>query len=251
MIGSFGTAQKVIAASATSIKHLSLELGGNAPYIVFADGDLAAAADLLVTLKVANTGQICVSPNRIFVERSILDEFVRMLKKRLASHKLGFPLEDKHATVGPMISAGEAGRVRDLIERSVAAGAKLEFGGSTDLGDTFVKPHLLTGLKPDNPIFSEEIFGPVIALYSFETDDEVLELANRTDTGLASYVFTADQRRSARFARELEFGEVMVNKAKWDIHLPHIGIKNSGIGMDCSRYSLLDYVHMKRVTVGL
>ena len=251
MIGSFGTAKRVIAASATSIKHLSLELGGNAPFIVFEDGDLDAAADLLVTLKVANTGQICVSPNRIFVRESILDKFVGMLKERLASHKLGFPMEDESATVGPMISTGEADRVRDLIERSVSAGAKVVFGGPVELRDTFVEPHLLTNLDSDNPIFTEEVFGPVIPVYSFKTDDEVLELANRTDTGLASYVFTADQRRASRFSNELEFGEVMVNKAKWDIHLPHIGIKNSGLGMDCSKYSLLDYVHMKRVTVGL
>ncbi len=129
--------------------------------------------------------------------------------------------------------------------------AKIVAGGPNDLGDAYVTPHLLVGLTPDNPIFAEEIFGPVIGVYLFDDDDEVLELANRTDAGLASYVFTTSMERASRFSRELEFGEVMVNGAKWDIHLPHIGIKNSGVGLDCSKFALHDYLFMKRVTTSI
>lgn len=248
MIGSAESARKIIAASATSIKRFSLELGGNAPFIVFDDADLDAAAELLVILKTANTGQICVSPNRVFVHTSVKKSFISKLKELLGKQKLGFPLEDTDAGVGPMIAESEAMRVKDLIRRAVDAGAVVASGGNDGPGSAFVTPHLLVDVEPDNPIFSEEIFGPVIAVYDFDDDDTVLELANKTDTGLASYIYTRNIDRTARFSRDIEAGEVMVNGAKWDIHLPHIGIKNSGIGVDCSRYALHDYLFMKRVT---
>lgn len=248
MIGSAETAKKVIAASATSIKRFSLELGGNAPFIVFNDGNLEEAADLLVGMKTNNSGQICVSPNRIYLHKDIHDKFINMLKVRLSKQKIGFPLEDPAVTMGPLISSGEAEKVKKLIDKAVAGGAKIVLGGDTNLGPAYIKPHLITGLTSANPVFHDEFFGPVIAIYSFEEDDAVLKEANDTDAGLASYIFTANIHRIARFTRELEFGEVMVNRAKWDIHLPHIGIKNSGLGVDCSKFALLDYLYMKRTT---
>ncbi len=249
MIGSLSSAQKIISESSQSIKRLSLELGGNAPFIVLDDANLEAAADLLVTMKTANAGQVCVSPNRVLVQEAVHDTFVELVRERLTKLKMGFAVTDSEVGLGPMIAESEAQRVQQIIDDSVKSGAVVVFGGTSDLGGAYLKPHLLVGLTPENPIFSEEIFGPVIPVYKVGDDDSVMDIANQTDTGLASYVYTESQERAARFSRTLEFGEVMINGAKWDIYLPHIGIKNSGIGMDCSKFALHDYLFMKRVTL--
>ena len=251
MIGSTYTALKVIADSSTSIKKIGLELGGNAPFIIFEDADFDKALDLAIGLKFGNSGQICVAANRIFVHKSMYDKFLAAYVKRAQNLKLDFGKNAK-PDMGPVISAKSRERILSLIDDAVALGAKLECGGGIPKGKesgTWLEPTVLSGVTPEMRVFKEEIFGPVAPVLSFETDDEVLESANDTEYGLASYIFTNNHKRIERFSEELEFGEVQINGVKYSIYLPHGGIKNSGIGHDCSHLALEDYLVKKRVTV--
>ncbi|WP_136482009.1 NAD-dependent succinate-semialdehyde dehydrogenase [Cognatitamlana onchidii] len=256
MIGSTQTGQKVIADSTTSIKKLGMELGGNAPFIVFEDADLDVALNLAIGLKFGNSGQICVAANRIFVHASIYDKFLAEYIKRASKIKIGFGLkENADVFMGPLASRGGRDRMFDIIDDAVSKGAKLELGGKIpkDLpkGGNWMEPTILSGVNMDMTVFNQETFGPVAGVMSFETDDEVLELANDTEFGLASYIFTNDHKRIERFTEELEFGEVQINGVKYAIYLPHGGFKNSGIGHDCSHLALEDYLVKKRVSTAL
>ncbi len=249
MIGSTPSALKVIKNSATSIKRFSLELGGNAPFLVFEDADVEKALELLMVLKTANTGQICVAPNRILLHESIAELFIKKLVPRLAAVQLGDPLQDE-GVMGPLASKKERDRVADYVERALAAGAKKLCGDAHTVPTQgyFYPPTLLTHCTKNNPAFQEEVFGPVVSIGTFKSDDEALEIANDTRAGLASYVFSNNAARLRRVAHALECGEVMINGCKWDIYLPHIGVKDSGLGVDCSSYALYDYLSMKRTT---
>ncbi|MCK4922253.1 MAG: NAD-dependent succinate-semialdehyde dehydrogenase [Bacteroidales bacterium] len=251
MIGSTQTGLRVIADSTTSIKKLSMELGGNAPFIVFDDADFDTAVDLAIALKFGNTGQICVAANRIFVQSGIYDKFLKAYVKRASELKLGFGREEK-PDMGPMVTQGNRDRMFFLIEEAVSKGAKLETGGKIPAGrerGNWLEPTVLSGVTPEMVITREEIFGPVASIIRFETDDKALEMANDTEYGLASYIFTNNHKRIERFTSELDFGEVQVNGVKYSIYLPHGGIKNSGIGHDCSHLALQDYLVKKRVTI--
>ena len=251
LIGSTQTGLRVIADSTSSIKNLSMELGGNAPFIVFDDADLDTALDLAIALKFGNSGQICVAANRIFVHQSIYDTFLAAYIKRARQLKLGFG-KDMKPDMGPVITISARNRLFELIDDAVSKGATLETGGKIPAGKEigfWIEPTVLSGATPDMRVYREEIFGPVAPVISFETDDEVLKLANDTDSGLASYIFTNNHKRIERFTEELEFGEVQVNGVKYSIYLPHGGIKNSGIGHDCSHLALEDYLVKKRVTI--
>ncbi len=253
MIGSTQTGLKVIADSTTSIKKLSMELGGNAPFIVFDDADFDLALNLAIALKFGNCGQVCVAANRIFVHDSIYDKFLKAFVKRSQELKLGFGKEDR-PDMGPLVTGYNRDRMFTLVKESVASGAKLESGGKIPEGmekGNWMEPTVLSGVTQDMEIAKDEIFGPVASLMKFSSDDEVLELANSTEYGLASYIFTNDHKRIERFTEELEFGEVQVNGVKYAIYLPHGGIKNSGIGHDCSHLALEDYLVKKRITVAL
>lgn len=256
MIGSTQTGQKIIADSTTSIKKLGLELGGNAPFIVFEDADLDKALDLAIGLKFGNTGQICVAANRIFIHKNIYDKFIKEYVKRASNIKIGFGIkENKDVFMGPLASRSSRDRMFALIEDAVSKGAKLEYGGKIpeDLPEAghWMQPTILSGTTPDMKLFSEEIFGPVAGVMPFDTDDEVLELANDTEFGLASYIFTNNHKRIERFTEDLEFGEIQINGVKYAIYLPHGGFKNSGIGHDCSHLALEDYLVKKRVTAAV
>lgn len=251
MIGSTQTALNVIADSATSIKKMSMELGGNAPFIVFEDADFNTALDLAAGLKFGNSGQICVAANRIFVHKNIFEKFVTAYVERAKSLKLGFGKEEK-PDMGPVITRKSRERLFGLINDAVSNGAKLEYGGKIPDGKengSWLEPTVLTGVTPDMRIYKEEIFGPVAPVIPFETDDEVLAMANNTEYGLASYIFTNNHKRIERFTAGLDFGEVQVNGVKYSIYLPHGGIKNSGIGHDCSHLALEDYLVKKRITI--
>jgi succinate-semialdehyde dehydrogenase/glutarate-semialdehyde dehydrogenase len=251
MIGSTQTALKVIADSATSIKKMSMELGGNAPFIIFDDADLEVALDLAIALKFGNSGQICVAANRIFVHEKIYTEFLNRYIKKASSLKLGFGKQDK-PDMGPVISAASRDRILGLIDDAVQYGAKLELRGKVPAGKEegyWIEPSILSAVTPKMRVFKEEIFGPVAPIIGFNSDDEVLKMANDTDHGLASYIFTNDHHRIMRFVEELEFGEVQVNGVKYAIYLPHGGIKNSGVGYDCSHLALEDYMIKKRVSI--
>ncbi len=251
MIGSTQTGLKVIAESTTSIKKFGLELGGNAPFIVFDDADFDTALDLAIGLKFGNSGQICVAANRIFVHKNIHDKFLAAYVKRANALKLGFGKEEK-PDMGPVVTRSDRDRMLTLVADAVSKGAKLEAGGKVPEGrekGNWLEPTVLSGVTTDMRVFREEIFGPVAPILSFDTDDEVLALANDTEYGLASYIFTNNHKRIERFVEDLEFGEVQINGVKYSIYLPHGGIKNSGIGHDCSHLAIEDYLVKKRISI--
>ncbi len=256
MIGSTATGQKVIAESTTSIKKLGMELGGNAPFIVFEDADFDKALDLAIGLKFGNCGQICVAANRIFVHQSIYDKFLKAYVKKASEIEIGFGIKENESVfMGPVVSRKDRDRMFDIIEDAISKGGKLEYGGNIPEGlpegGNWMEPTVVSGVTTDMKLFKEETFGPVAGIMPFDTDDEVLELANTTEFGLASYIFTNNHKRIARFTEELEFGEIQINGVKYAIYLPHGGIKNSGIGHDCSHLALDDYLVKKRISTAL
>lgn len=251
MIGSTNTALRVISDSTTSIKKFGMELGGNAPFIVFEDADLSKVLDLAIGLKFGNSGQICVAANRFFIHEDIYENFLSAYIERAKSLYLGFGKEEK-PDMGPVISQAARERLLGMVQDAISKGAKLETGGKVPVGmedGNWIEPTILSGVTKDMRVYKEEIFGPIAGIIKFSTDDEVLELANDTEYGLASYIFTNNHSRIERFSEELEFGEVQVNGVKYSIYLPHGGIKNSGLGHDCSHLALDDYLVKKRVSI--
>jgi succinate-semialdehyde dehydrogenase/glutarate-semialdehyde dehydrogenase len=251
MIGSTQTGLRVIADSTTSIKRLSMELGGNSPFIVFEDADFEKALDLAIGLKFGNSGQICVAANRIFVHEAIYEKFLKAYVEKAKALKLGFGKEEQ-PDMGPVVTLKDRDRMFDLIDDAVSKGAVVETGAKIPEGKekgNWIEPTVLSNANTDMRVAQEEIFGPVAAIYKFASDDEVLTKANDTEYGLASYIFTNNHARIERFTEELEFGEVQVNGVKYSIYLPHGGIKNSGIGHDCSHLALDDYLVKKRISV--
>lgn len=252
MIGSTETAQKLIEQSSrTSIKRYSMECGGNAPFIVSADADMELAINIGAALKIGNTGQICVAPNRFYIHESVMDEFVDGLKNKFENAKIGFGRENK-PDMGPLANAASVIKVDGIVKEAQKQGGKVITGGSViDRVGHYYEPTLITMDNPNAEILQHEIFGPVAIVVPFKTKEEALELSNNTDAGLASYVFSKNEETLNYFATNLEFGEVQLNGVKYDIYLPHGGVKNSGIGVDCSTYALDDYLVKKRVTKAL
>ena len=224
-----------------------------APFIVFEDADFDKALDLGIALKFGNSGQVCVAANRIFVHKNIYSKFLKAYVKRVSKLKLGHGV-DERPDMGPVVTRSDRDRMFQLIENAVGKGAKLEYGGKIPKGmekGNWIEPSVLSGMTPEMDVFRKETFGPIAALMPFESDDEVLELANDTEFGLASYIFTNDHKRIERFSKDLQFGEIQVNGVKYSIYLPHGGIKNSGIGHDCSHLALDDYLVKKRISVAI
>ena len=253
MIGSTATGKKIIADSTTSIKKLGMELGGNAPFIIFDDADFEKALDLAIGLKFGNTGQICVAANRIFVHKNIHDKFLNAYIKKASKLKLGFGVEET-PDMGPLITRNDRDRMFDLIDDAISKGATIEYGGKIPKGlenGNWIQPTVISGMTTDMRLFTEETFGPIAPIMSFDSDDEVLEMANDTEYGLASYIFTNNHQRIQRFTEDLQFGEIQINGVKYSIYLPHGGIKNSGLGHDCSHLALNDYLIKKRVSIAL
>jgi len=254
MIGSSETGRLVMRQAATSMKRFGLELGGNAPAILFEDGDLEAAVKQFAAMKFSNCGQICVSPNRIFAHRSLYGEFRKRYVEAVKALTVGFCGREKSFDVGPLIDARAKERIEKLVADTLEQGAKLECGGRTPPGlekGCFYEPTVFSDVTPEMSLYQEEIFGPLAGLIPFDTDEEVTEMANGTEVGLASYVFTRDLNRANRMARNLEIGEVHINGAKWGIYLPHGGFKESGLGHDCSHLALEDYLVKKRISTKL
>lgn len=254
MIGSSATGKRVMADSTTSIKKLGMELGGNAPFIVFPDADLDTALAVGTGVKYNNCGQVCVAPNRFFVHEDVYDEFLERFTTIVSNLKIGHGRSER-PDMGPLVSKADRERLMKVVQDDVAAGATLHYGGGIPKGKeacgNFMEPTILTNTTSHSRSFREEMFGPVASFMKFSDDDEVLQLANDTEYGLASYIFTKDEARISKFSRELDFGEVQVNGVRYHINLPHGGIKDSGIGHDCSVYALDDYLVKKRVSVKL
>lgn len=253
LIGSAATGRRIVEQGNTTIKRHSFELGGNAPVLVFADADLDRAADLVAGIKFSNAGQICVAPNRVFVERGVLDDFAARVVARARAVRLGHG-RGSGATMGPLITAAARDRIDRVVREAVAEGATVLHGGrrpATPAMGFFYEPTVLRDVTPRMRVCAEEIFGPVVALLPFAEEADALAQANATDAGLSSFLFTRDHARALRVAAGLEFGEVMLNGAKYHVDLPHGGIKQSGIGHDCSHLALHDYLAVKRITTAL
>ena len=248
---------KVLAAGAAStMKRVSLELGGHAPFVVLDDADPVHAAKGVAALKFLNTGQACICPNRVFVQRGIAEVFVETLKERFAALKAGNGMVDG-VTVGPLIDEAALVKMQLQVEDAVGKGARLELGGQRLTGEEldngyFFAPTLLTGVTADMKVYREETFGPIAPVIEFATDDEAIEMANDTDYGLASYVYTNDLRRAFRMLEQLRFGIVGVN----DINptaaaAPFGGVKESGLGREGGRDGIAEYLDTKLVGLTL
>ncbi|MDD9744773.1 MAG: aldehyde dehydrogenase family protein [Gammaproteobacteria bacterium] len=254
LIGSTNTGRHLMKVGATSIKKFSMELGGNAPVLIYRDADLDLAAEIVTTVKFNNAGQICVTPNRVFVEREVHEAFRDKVVARARAAKVGFDREADILT-GPMIDRRAWARVKGLIDEAVEKGATLLAGGDRPEGletGHFLAPTVLDQVTPEMRIYQDEIFGPVVSLIPFDDREAVLDRANDGEEGgLASYIFTADLALAEAVAKRLRYGEVQINGVKYDIYLPHGGIGQSGIGHDCSRLALNDYLVVKRISRGL
>ncbi len=236
---------------APTIKKISLELGGNAPFIVFDDADLDAAAEGAMVSKYRNAGQTCVCANRLFVHAKVYDAFTAKLAERVARLKVGAGTE-AGVTQGPLINAEALAKVEEHVADATAKGATVVVGGKRSArGGTFYEPTVLTGVTPQMQIFREETFGPVAPLIRFSSDDEVIELANRTEFGLASYFYSRDIGRIWRVAEALEYGMVGVNTGLITTEVaPFGGMKQSGLGREGSKYGIDEYVEVKYLCFG-
>jgi succinate-semialdehyde dehydrogenase/glutarate-semialdehyde dehydrogenase len=235
---------------ADTIKKLSLELGGNAPFIVFNDADLDAAVEGAMISKYRNAGQTCVCSNRLFVQDGVYEEFAKKLAVKVAQLKVGVGTEDG-VTQGPLIDAAAIEKVESHVADAVAKGATIMQGGKRHgLGGTFFEPTVLANVSDDALIFSEETFGPVAPLFRFKTDEEVIELANRTEFGLASYFYSRDIGRVWRVAEALEYGMVGVNTGMISNEVaPFGGVKQSGLGREGSHHGIDEYLELKYVCI--
>ncbi|TMG98938.1 MAG: NAD-dependent succinate-semialdehyde dehydrogenase [Betaproteobacteria bacterium] len=236
---------------APTVKKISLELGGNAPFIVFDDADLDAAAEGAIVSKYRNSGQTCVCANRFFVHEAVYDAFAQKLAERVRALKVG-PGTEPGVVQGPLINAAGVEKVEEHIHDATARGAKVAVGGKRHaLGGTFYEPTVLTNVTPEMKIFREETFGPVAPLIRFKTDAEVVELANRTEFGLASYFYSRDIGRVWRVAEALEYGMVGVNSGLITTEVaPFGGVKQSGLGREGSKYGIEEFVEVKYIAFG-
>ncbi len=249
--GSTEVGRILMKQSADTIKKVSFELGGNAPLIVFDDADLDVAVREALASKFRNAGQTCVCANRIFVQAGIYDAFAAALTAKVQEMKVGNGADDG-VVQGPLIDMQGLEKVERHVQDAVAKGAQVQIGGSRhELGETFFQPTVLTGMKTDMQIFSEETFGPVAPLFKFDTEEEVIAMANDTIFGLAGYFFAKDMARVWRVAEALEYGIVSVNTGIFSNEIgPFGGVKQSGIGREGSKYGIDDFLEMKYVCLG-
>jgi len=249
--GSTEVGRILMKQSADTIKKVSFELGGNAPLIVFDDADLDVAVREALASKFRNAGQTCVCANRIFVQAGIYDAFAAALTAKVQEMKVGNGADDG-VVQGPLIDMQGLEKVERHVQDAVAKGAQVQIGGGRhELGETFFQPTVLTGMKTDMQIFSEETFGPVAPLFKFDTEEEVIAMANDTIFGLAGYFFAKDMARVWRVAEALEYGIVSVNTGIFSNEIgPFGGVKQSGIGREGSKYGIDDFLEMKYVCLG-
>ena len=250
--GSTPVGKHLARRSADTLKKLSLELGGNAPFIVFDDADIDAAVDGLMASKFRNGGQTCVCPNRVFVQSKVHDAFADQLAARVAALQVG-PATDPGSQIGPMINARAVEKIERHVQDALARGARLLAGGRRlpDLGPTYFAPTVLVDADATMQCSCEETFGPVVPITRFETEAEVLAAANDTPFGLAGYFYSQDVRRIWRVADLLETGIVGINEGAISAEAaPFGGVKESGYGREGSTHGLDDYLHTKYICQG-
>lgn len=254
LIGSTPTGQHIMKTGATSIKRYSMELGGNAPVLVLEDADLDLAADVVCGVKFSNAGQICVSPNRVFVANAVHDAFKEKVVARANAAQVGF---DKAAdiTTGPVIDGRAWARIKKLIDTAVEGGATLLAGGDRPAHlnkGHYLAPTVLDEVTEEMDVYRQETFGPIVSLIPFDTEQDLAAKANDCEEGgLTAYIFTRDLAKAEAYAAALRYGEIQINGVKYDIDLPHGGIGQSGIGHDCSALALNDYLIVKRISRAL
>lgn len=248
--GSTEIGRELMAACAPTIKKLSLELGGNAPFIVFDDADLDAAVQGAMLSKFRNAGQTCVCANRILVQAGVYDAFTSKLASAIANLKVGDGTHDG-VTTGPLIDSNAIGKVEEHISDALEKGATLLAGGTPHaLGGTFFTPTLLSEVTSSMKIAREETFGPVAPLFKFATEDEAIQMANDTEFGLASYFYTQNLARTFRVAEALEYGMVGINTGIISNEVgPFGGIKQSGLGREGSKYGIEEYLEVKYLCI--
>jgi len=244
--GSTPVGKTLAARAMKQMKRVSMELGGNAPFIVFDDADLDRAVDGAMASKYRNSGQTCVCPNRFLVQSGIYDAFATRLTAKAAAMKVGNGLSEG-VEQGPLIDEAGVQKVEDHIADATTKGAKLLTGGARHkLGGAFFEPTVLRDVTPDMKIAHDETFGPVAPLFKFDTESEAVQMANDTEYGLASYLYTKDLGRAWRVMEALEFGMVAVNEGILSTPVaPFGGVKQSGAGREGSKYGLDDYINVK------
>jgi succinate-semialdehyde dehydrogenase/glutarate-semialdehyde dehydrogenase len=249
--GSTAVGKILMRQSADTMKKLSFELGGNAPFIVFDDADINAAVDGAMVSKYRNAGQTCVCVNRFLVQDSVYDDFVAKLTERVSAMKVGNGAEEG-VTVGPLINQAALDKVEKLMTDACDKGAKIVTGGHRVDGDgAFYAPTVLTEVTPEMAIFSNEIFGPVATVVRFNTEEEAMAIANATEYGLAAYFYTQNLGRSWRVMQALEYGMVGVNEGIISTEVaPFGGVKHSGLGREGSKYGIDEYLEIKYCLVG-
>lgn len=249
--GSTGVGKRLMAQCAETVKKVSLELGGNAPFIVFDDADLDAAVAGAMASKYRNTGQTCVCANRFLIQDSVYDAFAAKLAKAVAGLKVGNGLEGD-VDQGPLIDEAALEKVEALVANAKSGGARVLAGGDRHaLGRTYYQPTLLTEVTPEMDMAREEIFGPVAPLFRFSTEEDAVSLANATEYGLAAYFYARDIGRLWRVAESLEYGMVGINEGIISTEVaPFGGVKESGIGREGSRYGIEEYMEIKYLLMG-
>lgn len=249
--GSTRVGKILMEQGASTIKKVSLELGGNAPFLVFDDADIDAAVEGALIAKFRNAGQTCVCANRIYVQSGVYDAFASKLAERVAAMKVADGFEDG-TIIGPMINDAAIAKVEEHLNDAISNGATALTGGKRhENGGTFFEPTVLTGMKKDMLISREETFGPLAPLYKFETEEEVIELANDSEFGLAAYFYSRDIARVWRVAEGLETGMVGINTGLISTEVaPFGGVKQSGLGREGSKYGADDFLEIKYMCFG-
>ena len=248
--GSTEVGKHLYRESAGTLKKLSLELGGNSPFIVFDDADIELAAEGLIRLKERNTGQSCTCANRVFVHENIYNTFVDLIKSKYGKLIVndGFA---NNSQQGPLINQAAVDKVTRLVEEAVAKGGKILYQSKVPEGKCYYPTTIIELPNTDVDIFHEEIFGPVIALYKFSSDEELLIQANDTDYGLAAYFYTNNKSRVWNIAEQLEYGMVGINESRISNEvIPFGGIKNSGFGREGSKYGIEEFMYLKYYSMG-
>lgn len=253
LTGSLGVGKRLMDGASKTLTRLSLELGGNAPVLVFPDVNLEQLVTGAIAAKFRNGGQVCIAPQRFLVARQIADEFVECVSTRVGALRVGAGL-DPMTQVGPLINARQRDRVEGLVESARTAGATVRVGGARPADRPrgyFYEPTVVTDVRPSMPVYEEEIFGPVMPVASFDDVDEAVALANSTRYGLAAYVWTNDLRTAIRASERLQFGMIGVNE--WSpqaVEAPFVGWKESGLGREAGAEGLDEYMETKLVAFG-
>lgn len=254
--GSTAVGKHLLKKAAEQVKRVSMELGGHAPFIVFEDADLEHAAEQLARNKFLNCGQTCVSSNRIYIQQSVRDQFLALLKEKVEKLKVGYGL-DEGTEVGPLVSGAGLKKVEEQVRDAIAKGAQLVTGGTRPKlqgleKGYFYQPTVLADVNESMLIAKEETFGPVAPIYTFETEEEVIAKANDTEVGLAAYCFTTDLSRSIRVTERLEYGMVGLNDTVLaQVEGPFGGVKESGMGREGGPDGLDDFLEKKFITTNI